>query len=124
METGSLGKCVLYGHVAAEARREERLADHEPWSEDRAQGIIASHAGEEGATLPILHDLQSVFGFIPAEAVPLVADALNLTRAEVHPAALPRRGLSGSGLRIPGSACAFAVEYRLARDDIGWSPDA
>jgi formate dehydrogenase subunit gamma len=84
METGSLGKCVLYGHVAAEARREERLADHEPWSEDRAQGIIASHAGEEGATLPILHDLQSVFGFIPAEAVPLVADALNLTRAEVH----------------------------------------
>ena len=60
------------------------MADHEPWSEDRAVAIIASHAGEEGATLPILHDLQSVFGFVPADAVPLVANALNLTRAEVH----------------------------------------
>jgi formate dehydrogenase subunit gamma len=60
------------------------LSNHEPWSEDRAQAIIASHAGEEGATLPILHDLQATFGFVPAEAVPLVAHALNLTRAEVH----------------------------------------
>jgi formate dehydrogenase subunit gamma len=60
------------------------LADYEPWNEDRAQSIIASHAGEEGATLPILHDLQAAFGCVPAEAVPLVAHALNLTRAEVH----------------------------------------
>jgi formate dehydrogenase subunit gamma len=60
------------------------LPDHEPWSEERAEAIIASHSGEEGATLPILHDLQSAFGFVPAEAVPLVAHALNLTRAEVH----------------------------------------
>jgi formate dehydrogenase subunit gamma len=34
--------------------------------------------------LPILHDLQKAFGYIPADAVPLVADALNVTRAEVH----------------------------------------
>jgi formate dehydrogenase subunit gamma len=60
------------------------LADYEPWSVDRAEAIIASHLGEEGATLPILHHLQSAFGFVPAEAVPLVASALNLTRAEVH----------------------------------------
>jgi formate dehydrogenase subunit gamma len=60
------------------------LADHEPWSVARAEAIIASHAGQEGATLPILHDLQSAFGFVPAEAVPLVAHALNLTRAEIH----------------------------------------
>ena len=60
------------------------MAAYEPWSEDRAEAIIASHAGEEGATLPILHELQAAFGFVPAEAVPLVAHALNLTRAEVH----------------------------------------
>jgi formate dehydrogenase subunit gamma len=60
------------------------VADYEAWNEDRAEAIIASHAGEEGATLPILHDLQAAFGFVPAEAVPLVARSLNLTRAEVH----------------------------------------
>jgi formate dehydrogenase subunit gamma len=60
------------------------LADYEPWNEDRAKSIIASHDGEEGATLPILHDLQSAFGYVPTEAVPMVALARNLTRAEVH----------------------------------------
>ncbi len=34
--------------------------------------------------LPILHDLQAVFGCVPPAAVRLVADVLNLTRAEVH----------------------------------------
>jgi formate dehydrogenase subunit gamma len=60
------------------------LADYEPWNEDRAKAIIALHKGEEGSTLPILHELQDAFGCVPAEAVPLVAYALNLTRAEVH----------------------------------------
>jgi len=60
------------------------LADYEPWNEDRAAAIIAMHAGREGATLPIFHDLQAAFGCVPAEAVPVVAAALNLTRAEVH----------------------------------------
>jgi formate dehydrogenase subunit gamma len=60
------------------------LADYEPWSEDRAEAIIAARLGEAGATLPILHDLQAAFGYVPAEAVPLLAHALNVTRAEVH----------------------------------------
>lgn len=49
----------------------------------RAREIIAGHAGMAGATLPILHALQAEFGWVPQEALPLVADALNLTRAEV-----------------------------------------
>jgi formate dehydrogenase subunit gamma len=60
------------------------LADYETWNEDRAKTIIASREGQDGATLPILHDLQAAFGCVPAEAVPLVAQALNVTRAEVH----------------------------------------
>ena len=39
---------------------------------------------EPGALLPILHGLQAAFGCIPEPAVPMVADALNLSRAEVH----------------------------------------
>ncbi len=34
--------------------------------------------------LPILHSLQAEFGFVPREAEPLIADSLNLSRAEVH----------------------------------------
>ncbi len=55
-----------------------------PWSEMRAREIIADHVGLEGPALPILHALQAEFGYVPAGVVPLVADALNLSRAEVH----------------------------------------
>ena len=59
------------------------MAVHEPWDLDRAGTIVASHAGLQGATLPILHGLQEAFGFVHQDAVPLIADALNLSRAEV-----------------------------------------
>ncbi|MCB1498485.1 MAG: formate dehydrogenase subunit gamma [Bauldia sp.] len=55
-----------------------------PWSAERATEIIASEAGREGALLPILHALQAAFGYIDRAAEPLIADALNLSRAEVH----------------------------------------
>ncbi len=57
---------------------------YEAWNEDRAAAIIAECAGQQGATLPILHALQHVFGCVPTDAVPMVAHALNLSRAEVH----------------------------------------
>ena len=47
-------------------------------------GIVASHAGEPGALLPILHSVQKNLGYIPAEAVERIAEGLNLSRAEVH----------------------------------------
>ena len=54
-----------------------------PWDEARAVEIIAEFKASEGPTLPILHALQEEFGFIPEEAVPLVATELNLSRAEI-----------------------------------------
>jgi formate dehydrogenase subunit gamma len=54
------------------------------WNKERAEAIIAAHRKVEGATIPILHALQDEFGYVPEEAVPLVASALNLSRAEVH----------------------------------------
>ncbi len=56
----------------------------ESWSAERAGEIIAAHAGQEGAALPILHALQAAFGYIHRDAVPMVAAVLNLTRAELH----------------------------------------
>ncbi len=60
------------------------IADYEPWDEARGAEIIAEHAQLEGATLVILHALQEAFGYVPEPALPMVAAALNLSRAEVY----------------------------------------
>ena len=55
--------------------------------EDRAgrlAAIIERFQGVEGATLPILHAVQEAFGYVPAESVPVIAAALNRSRAEIH----------------------------------------
>jgi formate dehydrogenase subunit gamma len=55
--------------------------------QDRNQAIRSialARATEPGALLPILHEIQDRFGYVPEDAVPIVAKALNLSRAEVH----------------------------------------
>ena len=51
---------------------------------DNISTILARHAGRPGALLPILHDVQHALGYVPADAIPVIAEALNLSRAEVH----------------------------------------
>lgn len=46
--------------------------------------IIAQRKAVPGAMLPILHAIQEHAGHIPSAAVPLIAQALNVSRAEVH----------------------------------------
>jgi formate dehydrogenase subunit gamma len=57
---------------------------YEPWDEQRAAEIIAENSEHEGPTLVILHALQEAFGYVPGPAIPMVASALNLSRAEVY----------------------------------------
>src|SRR3981081_2106243 len=57
---------------------------YEPWDEARGAEIIAEHDKLEGATLVILHSLQEAFGYVPEPAIPMIASALSLSRAEVH----------------------------------------
>ncbi|ACK52539.1 NADH dehydrogenase (ubiquinone) 24 kDa subunit [Methylocella silvestris BL2] len=54
------------------------------WNAERAAEIIHEHLGLEGPMLPILHALQEEFGYVNGDAVPMIAKALNLSRAEVH----------------------------------------
>ncbi|MGO9134202.1 MAG: formate dehydrogenase subunit gamma [Methylovirgula sp.] len=54
------------------------------FDEGRARQIIAEHLGLEGPLLPILHALNEELGFVSDDAVPLIAEALNVSRAEVH----------------------------------------
>lgn len=50
----------------------------------RLDEILARHAGREGPLLPILHDVQAAFGCVDQKAEATIAEALNLSRAEVH----------------------------------------
>ena len=58
--------------------------DHENWTAERGGEVIAAHATMDGAMLPMLHAIQARFGCIPEPATALIADALNVSRAEVH----------------------------------------
>lgn len=53
-------------------------------SADELRALIARHLHLEGPLLPILHAVQEACGCIPEAAGPLICDALNITRAELH----------------------------------------
>jgi formate dehydrogenase subunit gamma len=60
------------------------MVEESRWNAELAAEIISEHASLEGPMLPILHALQEEFGYVGEAAAPLIAQALNLTRAEVH----------------------------------------
>lgn len=51
---------------------------------DRIAEILDAHQGLEGPLLPILHAVQAAFGYVPDSAIPQIAAALMLSKAEVH----------------------------------------
>src|ERR1041384_1629053 len=53
------------------------------WTEERALELIRERQHLPGALLPMLHALQEEFGYVSADAFPLLADALNISPAEV-----------------------------------------
>lgn len=55
---------------------------HPEWSEAEAKALIDARKDEKGAMLPILHDLMERFGYIDDAAIPLIASALNVSKAE------------------------------------------
>ena len=50
----------------------------------RTEAIIGRLKPLEGPLLPILHDIQAEFGYVPQASLPVIAQGLNLSRAEVH----------------------------------------
>lgn len=54
------------------------------WDTQRLASIIERHKHKPGALLPVLHAVQHEIGYIPDSVVPLIAEKLFLTRAEVH----------------------------------------
>ena len=59
------------------------MAEHRPWDELVARELATALKDLPGACLPILHALQHEFGYIDDDAIPLIAETLNLSKAEV-----------------------------------------
>ena len=49
-----------------------------------ALNAVDRYTGQKGNLLPVLHDIQHTLGYIPDEAVPVLSQALQLSRAEIH----------------------------------------
>ncbi len=56
----------------------------DPVDLDAVAAIIAAKKSMPGALLPILHAIQDRLGHVPADALPLIAEQLNISRAEAH----------------------------------------
>lgn len=52
--------------------------------ERHVRSAVAAHRDDRGALLPILHDIQAEFGYVDPAVVPILAEELNLSRADVH----------------------------------------
>jgi formate dehydrogenase subunit gamma len=48
------------------------------------ESAVESHRDRVGPLLPVLHSIQEKLGYVPQEAVPMIAGAMNLSRAEIH----------------------------------------
>src|SRR5271168_2198946 len=57
---------------------------HHTWDKTRIELIAGSLKDQPGALMPILRRIQDELGWVPREIVPIVANILNLSRAEVH----------------------------------------
>jgi len=51
---------------------------------EKVLAVLDELKNEPGPLLPVLHGVQNALGCVPPDAVPLIADGLNLSRAEVH----------------------------------------
>lgn len=59
-------------------------ANYVTWSEEAAREVIRALPAQRGPLLPMLQALQETFGYVHPSAVALVANELNLSRADVH----------------------------------------
>ncbi len=51
--------------------------------EEKLHAVIAKHKGEQGAVMPVLHEAQEIYGYLPVEVQTMVADGLGVPLEEV-----------------------------------------
>jgi formate dehydrogenase subunit gamma len=77
---GVVVDCGLLGHGGALMTE----TDVGETTGSTVRAVVAAHRGQRGSLLPILHAVQAQLGWVPADAIAVLAEELNLSRAEVH----------------------------------------
>ncbi len=52
--------------------------------EAQLKAVIAKYKGKEGAAIPVLHEAQEIYGYLPIEVQKIVADGLGLSLADIY----------------------------------------
>jgi formate dehydrogenase subunit gamma len=60
------------------------MKDQHSWDRRVVESIAHGLKDKPGALMPILRRIQDELGWVPRDSVPVLAEILNLTRAEVH----------------------------------------
>jgi formate dehydrogenase subunit gamma len=60
------------------------MHSYETWDPVRAAEILAPFGNRRDAMLPMLHAIQDCFGYVPEPVVPMIAETVNISRAEAH----------------------------------------
>ena len=52
--------------------------------EAKLKEVIEKHKGENGATIPVLHEAQDIYGYLPIEVQKMISEGLNVPLAEIY----------------------------------------
>ncbi len=52
--------------------------------EERLMAVIESHKGQEGAVIPVLHEAQAIYGYLPIEVQEMISEGLDVPLAEIY----------------------------------------
>lgn len=52
--------------------------------EEQLMKAIAEHKGQDGALIPVLHEAQNIYGYLPIEVQKIISDELGVSMAEIY----------------------------------------
>lgn len=52
--------------------------------EEKLRAVIEKHKGEDGAAIPVLHEAQDIYGYLPIEVQKIISEGLNVPLAEIY----------------------------------------
>lgn len=52
--------------------------------EERLMAVIAKYKGQDGATIPVLHEAQEIYGYLPLEVQEMISEGLDVPLSEIY----------------------------------------
>lgn len=52
--------------------------------EEKLLAVIEKHKGQDGALIPVLHEAQDIYGYLPIEVQQMISDGLGVSMAEIY----------------------------------------